>query len=125
MANRLERVAEDVKREIGRIIQNELKDPRLPPMVSVLKADISSDYRYAKVYVSVMGGEEEKTKALQALESAAGFIRREIGRRIKIRSVPELHFKLDDSIEHSIYISKLISDTVRKNDGAGDKEPDR
>ena len=62
MANRLERVAEDVKREIGRIIQNELKDPRLPAMVSVLKADISSDYRYAKVYV-VSWGRRRKTKA--------------------------------------------------------------
>lgn len=125
MANRRERVSEDIKREIGLMIQNELKDPRLPEMVSVVSVDVSGDYRHAKVYVSVMGGKEEKRKAIEALNSAAGFIRREIGLRIRMRNTPEFHFKLDESIEHSIYISKLINSAVKSSDKPGGKGQDR
>lgn len=124
MANRNARISEEIKRELGNIIQNELKDPRLPPMVSVLSVEVSNDYRHAKVYVTVMGGEGEKARALEALNSAAGFIRREIGHRIRMRNTPEFHFTVDESIEHGIYISKLLDNTLKKTDrreeGQGD-----
>lgn len=113
MAERIYRISEEIKREISNIIQNELKDPRLPELVSVLSVDTTRDLRYAKVYVSVYGNEEEKKKAMEGLKNASGFIRREIGQRIKLRYTPELLFELDNSIEYGIYINKLINDTIK------------
>ena len=113
MVSRTERISEEIKREISAIIQKELKDPRLPDLVSVLSAEVTKDLRYAKVYVSVLGTEEEKKNAMQGLKSAAGFIRREIGHRLQLRYVPELVFELDNSIERGVYITKLIDDTMK------------
>lgn len=115
MVDRINRISEEVKREVSNIIHNEIKDPRLPGMVSVVAANVTKDLRYAKIYVSVLGSEEEKKNAMEALKSAAGFIRREIGHRIKLRYTPEIHFELDTSIEHGAYISKLINETVSKS----------
>ncbi len=111
--DRTSRITEEVKREVSNIILNELKDPRLPKMVSVVAANVTKDLRYAKIYVSVLGNAEEKKSAIEALKSAAGFIRREIGHRLQLRYTPEMHFELDNSIEHGAYISKLIKDTMQ------------
>lgn len=119
MNERIHRISEEVRKEISNIVQNELKDPRLPTMVSIIAVDITKDLRYAKVYVSVLGNDEEKKNAMSALKSAAGFIRREIGHRVQIRYTPEIHFELDQSIEHGIYINKLISDTVKHEEEKG------
>ncbi|HHW32309.1 MAG TPA: 30S ribosome-binding factor RbfA [Clostridiaceae bacterium] len=113
MANRISRISEEIKREISNIIQNELKDPRLPQIVSITSVDTTKDLRYAKVYVSILGSEEDKKNAMDALKSAAGYIRREIGHRVQIRYTPEILFELDDSIERGIYLSKLIDDTMK------------
>lgn len=113
MAERIYRISEEIKREISNIIQNDLKDPRLPEFVSVLSVDTTRDLRYAKIYVSVFGNDEEKKKAMEGLKNAAGFIRREIGQRIKLRYTPELLFELDNSIEYGIYINKLINETIK------------
>lgn len=115
MVNRLDRISEEVKREVSNIIQNELKDPRLPALVSVTMVNVTKDLKYAKVYVSVLGNEEEKKNAISGLKSAAGFIRREVGHRVQMRYTPEIHFELDDSIEHGAYISKLINKTVNQD----------
>ena len=122
--NRIDKISEEVKREIGRIIQREIKDPRLPDMVSVTHVKVTKDLKYATVYVSVLGEEEKKKKALIALRNAAGFIRHELGENILIRSLPELIFKLDDSIEHGFYISKLIDENVHKEDETSEKKED-
>jgi len=114
--DRTARISEEMKREISAIIQNELKDPRLSSLISVTNVNVTKDLRYAKVYVSVMGNEEEKKNSLEGLKSAAGFIRREVGHRIQLRYTPEVQFELDNSIEHGAYISKLINDTVKKED---------
>lgn len=111
--DRISRISEEVKREISSIILNDIKDPRLPKLVSVVAANVSKDLRHAKVYISVLGNEEEKASAMEALKSASGFIRREIGHRLSLRYTPELSFVLDDSIEHGISISKLIDRTVK------------
>ncbi|HOJ11987.1 MAG TPA: 30S ribosome-binding factor RbfA [Clostridiales bacterium] len=113
MAERIYRISEEIKREISNIIQNELKDPRLPEFVSVVSVNTTRDLRYARVYVSVFGNDEKKKSAMEGLRNAAGFIRREIGQRIKLRYTPELQFELDNSIEHGIYINKLINETVK------------
>lgn len=116
MIDRTTRIAEEMKREISGIIMNELKDPRLPQLVSVLAVNVTKDLRYAKVYVSVLGGEDQKKGAVEALRSAAGFIRREVGHRIQLRYTPELQFELDNSIEQGVYMTKLINDTVKNEE---------
>ena len=106
--NRMERVKEDIKRELASILR-EIKDPRLSPMTSVIAVEVTKDMKYAKVYVSVMGSEEEKASSLEALKNATGFIKREIGQRLSIRGVPHPTFVLDRSIDYGAHINELIS----------------
>lgn len=121
MIDRINRISEEMKKEISNIIQNDLKDPRLPKMVSIVSVKVTRDLRYAKVHVSVLGSSEEKKNAISALKSAAGFIRREIGHSMQLRYTPELQFQLDDSIEYGVYITKLIDDIARDGE-TGDKQ---
>jgi len=112
---RINRISEEVKKVVSDIITNDLKDPRISPMTTLTYVEVTRDLRYAKIYVSVLGDECEKKETIEGLENAKGFIRREIGNRINLRYVPEPIFNLDDSIEKSIYISKLI-DKVNRED---------
>jgi ribosome-binding factor A len=114
--DRTVRISEEMKREISAIIQGELKDPRLSKLISVTNVNVTKDLRYAKVFVSIMGNDEEKKNAIDGLKSAAGFIRREVGHRIQLRYTPEIQFELDNSIEHGAYISKLINEAVKHDD---------
>ncbi|WP_010252232.1 30S ribosome-binding factor RbfA [Acetivibrio cellulolyticus] len=114
--DRTVRISEEMRKEISAIIQGELKDPRLSRLISVTNVNVTKDLRYAKVFVSIMGSDEEKKNALDGLKSAAGFIRREVGHRIQLRYTPEIQFELDNSIEHGAYISKLINDAVKHDD---------
>ncbi|NLK86045.1 MAG: 30S ribosome-binding factor RbfA [Clostridiaceae bacterium] len=111
--DRTDRISEEIKKEVSAIIQNELKDPRLPKMISVTAAEVTRDLRYAKIFISVLGDENDKKNAIKGLKSAAGFIRREIGQRLKLRYTPEILIELDNSIERGVYLNKLIEDTVR------------
>lgn len=113
--SRTSRLNEEVKRIVGEIIQNELKDPRIPMLTSVTGVEVTKDLRYAKVYISVFGNEEEKAKCLEGLKSAAGFIRKEIGNKIKARYTPEIIFELDKSIEYGMHISKVLQE-MKKDD---------
>ncbi len=115
MKDRTNRIAEEMKKEISNIIQNDIKDPRLPKLVSIMAVEVTRDLRYAKVFVSILGSEDEKKEALKGLKSAAGFIRREVGHRMQIRYSPELLFEIDSSIERGVYMSKLINDTLEKD----------
>ena len=115
MNDRTNRISEEMKKEVSNIIQSELKDPRISKMVSIVSLNVAKDLKYAKIYVSVLGNEEEKKSAMTGLKSAAGFIRREVGHRMQLRFTPEIHFELDNSIEHGVYISKLL-DTVVHNE---------
>lgn len=108
MVDRIYRISEEVKKELCKIVQNEIKDPRMPKLTSITTVKVTKDLRYAKVFVSVLGNELDKKNALEALKSAAGFIRREIGHRIQLRYTPEFKFEIDNSIEHGIYITSLI-----------------
>ncbi|MFH1888611.1 MAG: 30S ribosome-binding factor RbfA [Candidatus Omnitrophota bacterium] len=106
---RYDKVGEALKREIGNIIQFELKDPRLG-FITVTRVEITPDLRYAKVFFSVLGKEEEHKKTKEALDSALGFIRRLIAQRIRLRFVPEISFKEDRSIEYSIRIQEALDE---------------
>lgn len=116
MFKRTNRISEEIKKEISNIIRDDLKDPRLPELLSVLSVNVTNDLRYAKVYVSIFGSEDEKKGAIAALKSAAGFVRREVGKRVQLRYTPEIQFELDNSIEHGIYMSKLIDETLKEDE---------
>ncbi len=106
---RTDRISEEIKKELSSVIR-ELKDPRIPMMTSVVKVDVTNDLRYAKAYVSIMGTDDEKQQAIKALTKAQGFVRREIGSRIKLRCVPEFTFTIDTTIEYGAHINKLLND---------------
>ncbi len=106
---RVNRLNEEMKKEISDIIRNDLRDPRIAPMTSIIEVDVTKDLRYATVYISILGSENEKTDTIDALKSSSGYVRREIGRRIKARITPEILFKLDNSIEKGIEMHKTIA----------------
>jgi len=114
--NRVRRVAEQIKKDIGGIINLELKDPRIASITSVTDVEVSKDLSHAWVYVSIYGTEHEKEETLQTLERATGFVRSEIGRRIRLRYTPEIHFHLDNSIEYGAHIESVIK-SLKKERG--------
>ncbi|NLM74881.1 MAG: 30S ribosome-binding factor RbfA [Clostridiaceae bacterium] len=123
--DRTDRISKEVQKELSDLIQYEIKDPRLPKFVSITSVRVTKDLRYATVYVSVLGTEDQKKDALEALKSASGFIRREIGQRINLRYTPEFRFKLDDSIEHGMYISRLIDETMGSGSSSGKSDDEK
>jgi len=104
---RIDKINEEVRREVANVIR-ELKDTRIPLMTSVVAVNVTNDLRYAKVYVSVMGDSETQKRAMDGLKSAAGFVRREMGKRVDLRYTPEFIFELDHSIEHGAHIDELL-----------------
>ncbi|MCM3782915.1 30S ribosome-binding factor RbfA [Neobacillus mesonae] len=103
------RVSEQIKKELSLLIQSELKDPRIG-FITVTGVDVTNDLSQAKIYLSVLGEEEQKNNSLKALEKASGFLRSELGKRIRLRHVPELIFKIDESIEYGSRIEKLLTE---------------
>ena len=108
MSHRIERVNNLIRREISELIQRQIKDPRLDVFVTVTEVNTSPDLKYAKVFVSCINGKQEEQKVLKVLSSAAGFLRTELSRNIRLRRIPELSFHWDDSIEHGDHILRLI-----------------
>ena len=106
--NRIDRISEEVKRELSMIIR-ELKDPRLSKsVVSVVNVVVTKDLKFAKAFISVLGTEDVQKGAMDALKSAAGFIRKEVGRRVNLRNTPEFNFVLDNSIEYGAHINEVL-----------------
>lgn len=120
------RLGEEIKKIISEMLLRELKDPRLASMISITAVEVTSDGSYATVYISVLGLKEDEAKAqkdaIDALSSAKGFIRNEIGRKIKLRHVPELIFKIDRSMEYGRHISGIIKDLHIKHDEEKNEE---
>ena len=109
------RINEEVKREISNIIRNEIKDPRLTAMVSVTDVKVTPDQKYATVYVSIYGkDDEEKNNTFIALKNASGYIRKEIGQRINLRYNPQIIFEIDDSINYGMHIEELLQKVKEK-----------
>lgn len=105
---RTEKVQELIKQEVSQIILKELKDPRIG-FVTVTQVDVTGDLRNAKIYVSLMGSEDQIKECWDGLQKALGYIRREIGKRIRLRCTPELSFQLDKSLDYSVHIQELLS----------------
>ena len=107
---KIDRVSSDIKNALSLLLRD-VKDPRVSRMLSIVKLDVSGDMSYASIYVSAIEGKEVTEESVKALnKSAAGFLRRELGRALKLRKVPELRFIADDSIIESARISKIIED---------------
>ena len=104
---KLGRATSDIQRELSDLLR-ELKDPRVSKLLIIVKVDLSADLSYATVYVSAIEGYEKTVESVKGLKNAAGFIRRELGLRLKLRKTPELRFIADDSIEHSAHIARII-----------------
>lgn len=115
--HRIDRISEDIKREIIAVIR-ELKDPRvMEKLLTVVRVEVSSDASFAKVYISAMEGLDTAKTAVKGLESATGYIRKEVGKRLRLRKTPELKFIADNSIEHGMNITKIMDDLrVEEND---------
>lgn len=119
MANpRAARVGDQMRDELATLIRD-LKDPRIG-FVSIVKVEVSGDLRHAKVFVSVMGAADQKKESMKGLQSAAGFLRSELGNLIRLRYVPELHFVLDGSIEHGTRIAQLLVEVQKEQGEKGD-----
>ena len=101
------RAAADIQRELADLFR-EMKDPRVSKLLSIVKVDVSGDLSYATVYVSAIEGYDKTVESVKGLKNAAGFLRRELGVRLKLRKTPELRFVADNSIEHSANIAKII-----------------
>jgi ribosome-binding factor A len=112
MSRRLDRVNGVLRQEISRVLATELRDPRIPVVVSVTQVDASADLRHAKVYISVLGDDAEKRLTIRALKSAAGFVHRNLRRSLSLKSVPTLRFVLDESIETGNHILGLIDEAI-------------
>ena len=108
MTRRTERLNHLLRQEITELLQREAKDPRLSAMVSVTRVSVSSDLRYAKVFISVLGTEEEKKGVLAGLHAASGFLRRGLSSRLSMRYTPELSFSYDDTMEQAGKVLQLI-----------------
>lgn len=104
------RINMEVQRELSKVISQEMKDPRIDPMTSVLAVEVTPDLKQAKVYVSVLGSDERKQSTLEGLKSATPFIRKHLASTINLRNTPELKFYMDESIEYGVSMSKLIED---------------
>ena len=114
--NRIDRVSEEVKRELASLLR-ELKDPRINEFASVTGVEVTNDFKFAKAYISVMGDEKSAADTIEGLKKAAGFIRREIGQRLKLRYTPQFSFEHDKSIQYGAHISQVLSSL-----GVGGKE---
>lgn len=104
---RQQRVAEQIRDQLARLLRDEVKDPRVG-FASIVKVEVSGDLRVARVYVSVLGDAQQKESTCKGLESATGFLRSELARSIRLRYTPELRFMLDESIEHGARIGRLL-----------------
>lgn len=113
---RVGRLGEEIRKLVSELLIRELKDPRLSGIVSISAVKVSTDYSYATLYISVLDtsdeetSEERKEEVLAAFHSAKGLIKREIGKQIKLRHVPELLFKIDSSLDYGRHISRVIAD---------------
>jgi ribosome-binding factor A len=114
---RAQRVGEEIKREVSDILRNELKDPRTGGLISVTDVSVTRDLHHAKIFVSVYGSDEEQQATLAALSKAVGFVRSEIGRRIRLRHTPQIAFQLDKSIAYGAHINQVLRQLNDSDEG--------
>ena len=119
---RIDRISEQVRREVDRIIRESLSDPRIRGTFSVTRAEVTRDLRYAKIYISILE-EADRAPMMAALKKAAGFVRHELGQSMIIRYAPEILFELDNNIEYGIHIATVLTQ-VRPEEETNDEHDD-
>jgi ribosome-binding factor A len=110
VSRRLQRLSGLFREELSDLLLRQVKDPRLAQFVTITRVDITPDLRHARVYVSVMGSQEEKTSTLEGLAAAAHYLRRELNSRLSLRRIPQLSFRRDDSLEQGARVLDLLKD---------------
>ncbi len=115
MSRRTDRLNEIFKRELSRLLEREVNDPRLSSIISVTRVEISPDLRHAKIFVSILGNESSKTKVIEGFTTAANFLRRKLASCIRLRSIPQLSFYYDDSIEQGAKVLKVLDQVSSSN----------
>lgn len=118
---RTDRIEEEIKKVVSHLIDQELKDPRLTGLISVTSVEVSKDLKYCKIFVSMLGSKDE-AEAMEALKSSAGYIRREIGAKVRMFSTPEVKFELDHSIEYGAHIQNVIKELGIESDSEDETE---
>ena len=121
---RIDRISEEVRKEVDAIIREELNDPRIDGTWSVTRADVTGDLRYAKIYVSVLE-DDKRSEMMEALKNAKGYIRHALGKRMIIRYTPELIFVNDQNIAYGVHIAEVLAQTAKtegKNDERNEME---
>lgn len=113
--SRSSRVAEQIHRELSELIRLELKDPRVA-MVTLTDVEVTPDYAHAKVFYTTLADDAQRAIIEQGLKRSAGFLRRELGRRVRIHHTPELHFVYDASVERGSHLSQLIDEAVKADE---------
>lgn len=107
------RVNGEVQRELSNIIRGGIKDPRVAPMTSVVAVEVAPDLKTCKAYISVLGDEKAQEDTIKGLQSAEGYIQRELARKLNMRNTPEIKFVMDQSIAYGVAMSKMIDDVTR------------
>ncbi len=121
---RIDRISEEVRREVDAIIREELHDPRIGGTYSVTRAEVTGDLRYAKIHISVLE-DDRRDALLDALKNAKGYIRRSLGKRMIIRYTPELIFVSDKNIEYGVHIAKVLAETVTAKEQPDESDEER
>ncbi len=111
-SNRFNRVEEEMKKEISNIISNKLKNPDITGLISVTKVKVTTDLKYARIYVSILNAKNTKG-TLRGLKQSAGFVRSELAKSINLRNTPEIIFELDDSMEYGAKIDSILKDIIK------------
>ncbi len=119
--SRTDRIGQQIQRELAVLVRDELKDPRLG-MVTIQAVKVVRDLSHAKVYFTVLGQEGEQEESTKLLKVASGFLRKMLGQRMKLRTIPQLNFVYDDSIEYGAHLSTLIERAVKSDADAKDEE---
>ena len=107
------RVNGEVQKELSNIIRGGIKDPRVAPMTSVVAVEVAPDLKICKAYISVLGDEKAQEDTIKGLQSAEGYIRRELARKLNMRNTPEIKFVMDQSIAYGVAMSKMIDDVTK------------
>ena len=118
------RVNGEVQKELSVIIRDEIKDPRISPWTSVVDVPVAPDLKTCKVWISVLGSEEDRDNTAKGLKSAAPYIRRELAHRLNLRNTPEINFVMDQSIEYGVNMTHKIDEVIAKDESAAKERGD-
>ena len=116
------RINGEVQKELSTIIRNEIKDPRIHPMTSVMAVEVAPDLKTCRAYISVLGNQDAKEATIRGLNSAEGYIRRQLAHELNLRNTPQIAFILDQSIEYGVNMSKKIDEVTKDLNTEGDED---